>query len=75
MHDLDAYPYEITALPEEDGGGFVISYPDFDICISDGETIEKAVANGREALIETIATLREFGHQVPSPGSRQKVTG
>jgi len=75
MHDLDAYPYDIAALSEEDGGGFVISYPDFDICISDGETIEEAVANGREALIETIATLRQFGHQVPLPGSRQKVTG
>ena len=75
MNNLDAYPYEIAALPDEDGGGFLISYLDFDVCVSDGETIEEAVANGREALIETIATLREFGHQVPVPGSKQKIAG
>lgn len=75
MNDLDAYPYEIAALSEEDGGGFVISYPDFKVCISDGETIEEAIANGREALIETIATLLEFGHQVPLPKSEKKSTG
>ena len=75
MNDLDAYPYEIAALPEEDGGGFVISYPDFEVCVSDGETIEAAIANGRDALIETIATLREFGHTVPAPASKQKIAG
>ncbi len=75
MDNLDSYPYEIEVLAEEDGGGFFISYPDFEVCISDGATIEEAIANGREALIETIATLREFGHPVPLPGSKQKRTG
>ncbi len=75
MDDLDAYPYEIERMEDEDGGGFSISYPDFNVCISDGATIEDALANGREALIETIATLREFGHAVPPPGSKQKITG
>lgn len=75
MNDLDAYPYEIDELATDDGSGFLISYPDFDMCISDGDTIEEAMANGREALIQTIATLREFGHPIPLPGSKQKVAG
>ncbi len=75
MDDLDAYPYEIGQLTEEDGGGFFISYLDFDVCVSDGPTMQEAIANGREALIETIATLREFGHPVPLPRSGQKVAG
>jgi antitoxin HicB len=75
MDYLDSYPFEIEALSKEEGGGFFISYPDFDVCISDGATLEEAILNGREALIETIATLREFGHPVPLPGSKQKLTG
>ena len=75
MDNLDSYPYEIEVLSEEDGGGFSISYPDFDVCVSDGATIEEAIANGKEALIETIATLREFGYPVPLPRSKQALTG
>jgi len=69
MHDLSKYPYEIRTLSEEDGGGFLVSYPDFNVCVSDGATIEEALANGLEALAETIAALEETGHPVPEPGS------
>lgn len=67
MNNLDAYPFEIHPLTEEDGGGFLISFPDFSECISDGETIDEAIANGRDALAATIATLREKGFSVPEP--------
>ena len=37
--ELEKYPFEIRKLSKEDGGGYLISYPDFKECISDGETI------------------------------------
>ena len=29
MNDLNAYPFEIRPLSAAEGGGFLISYPDF----------------------------------------------
>ena len=58
MAKLTDYPFEVRPLSEEDGGGYLISFPDFAECISDGETIEEAIANGRDALKATIAALK-----------------
>jgi antitoxin HicB len=68
MRDLTQYPFEIRPLTEDEGGGFLISFPDFSECISDGETIEEAIANGFDALAETIAALEDLGLPVPEPG-------
>jgi antitoxin HicB len=69
MADLIQYPFEIHPLSEEDGGGYLISYPDFSECISDGETPEEAIQNGLDALQETIFALESMGMPVPEPGS------
>lgn len=50
MRNLDDYPFEIRPLSAEEGGGYLISYPDFSECISDGETVEEAITNGHDAL-------------------------
>lgn len=75
MCDLNAYPFEICPLTEAEGGGFLISFPDFSECISDGETVEEAVAHGRESLAATIATLEEKGFSVPAPNSGGVASG
>jgi antitoxin HicB len=73
--NIDEYPFEIRPLSRNDGGGFLIAFPDFNVCMSDGETIEEAVANGREALRETIAALEESGHPVPAPNGGGVASG
>ena len=37
------YPFEIRPLLAEEGGGFLIAYPDFSDCIFDAETVEQAL--------------------------------
>ena len=69
MRDLLQYPFEVRALTEDEGGGYLISFPDFDECLSDGETPEEAIRNGMDALSETIAALVAMGLDVPEPGS------
>jgi len=69
MHDLNQYPFEIRPLTAEEGGGFLISFPDFSECIADGETPEEAMHNGMDALRETIAALEELKLPVPEPSS------
>ena len=61
------YPFEIRPLSTEEGGGFLISYPDFSECISDGETVEEALANGKDALKSTIAALKAKKLPIPTP--------
>lgn len=46
---IDSYPFTIRPLSEEDGGGFMVEYLDLPGCVSDGNTPEEAVANGRDA--------------------------
>ena len=75
MPDLDDYPFEIRRLSDEEGGGFLIAYPDFNVCIADGETVEEAIANGREALAEVIAALEEAHQDIPLPGSGSGASG
>jgi antitoxin HicB len=72
---LIGYPFEVKPLIHDDGGGFLISYPDFAECISDGETVGEAIANGADALQATIATLKADELPVPQPGSGDVATG
>ncbi len=75
MKYLNQYPFEIRPLSEEDGGGYLISFPDFSECISDGDTPEEAIKNGLDALQETIAALESMNLPVPDPSSGGSYSG
>jgi antitoxin HicB len=75
MSHLTDYPFEVRPLPADDGGGYLVSFPDFAECISDGETIDEALANGRDALAATIAALEERSLPVPAPNSGGVASG
>lgn len=62
------YPFEVRPLSEEEGGGWLISYPDLPGCISDGETPEEAIANGKDAVDAWIKAMQEAGREIPAPG-------
>lgn len=67
---FEAYMHEVAPLDAEDGGGFVITFPDLPGCMSDGETIEEAFANGRDAFSAWVAATIDMGRPVPPPVSR-----
>ena len=69
------YPFEVRPLSVEEGGGFLISYPDFSDCISDGETVEEALTNGKDVLKSTIAALKEREFPVPAPNGGGVASG
>ena len=75
MSKLTDYPFEVRPLSAEEGGGFLISFPDFAECISDGETVDEAMENGRDALKATIAALKAKKLTVPSPNSGGVASG
>lgn len=63
----DAYQFTVRPLSKEEGGGYLVEYPDIPGCMSDGETIEEAIANGREALRDCLDVFSESGRKVPKP--------
>jgi antitoxin HicB len=55
------------------GGGYIVEYPDLPGCMSDGETIEEAIANAEDAK----AAMKEAGRPVapPSVGHAEGYSG
>lgn len=69
------YPFTIRHLTSEEGGGYLIEYPDLPGCMSDGETIESAINNGRDAVKCWLAAAKEIGRTIPKPGELEKQSG
>lgn len=67
---FEEYMHEVAPLPKEDGGGFVITFPDLPGCMSDGETIEETIANGRDAFIAWISATADMGKPIPMPAAK-----
>ena len=61
------YRMSLRPLGAEDGGGWLAEVPELPGCMSDGETIEEAITNGREALRDCIEVFRESGRKIPKP--------
>lgn len=64
---FEAYAHIISPLSDEDGGGFLITFPDLPGCMSDGETEAEAVENGRDAFIAVVSALADMGRDIPAP--------
>jgi len=61
------YKYEIILYWSEEDKVFIAEVPELPGCIAHGDTQEKALANGKEAIQLWIDTAREFGDPIPSP--------
>lgn len=66
----DDYPFTVRPLAADEGGGYLVEFPDLPGCISDGETVDEAIASGIEAKRAWLAVAREEGRSIPEPGGR-----
>jgi antitoxin HicB len=69
------YPFLLRTLSKEEGGGYLIEYPDLPGCMSDGETVEEAINNGKEATQSWMEAALEEKREIPKPGSLEKQSG
>ena len=53
--------FEVRPLSAEDGGGYLLEFPDYPGCMADGDTPEQAVAEGSDALKSYLATQEGSG--------------
>jgi antitoxin HicB len=72
METLQEYlqlSYPITLYPESDGG-YTVLLTDLPGCMSQGDTLEEAMANIEEAKSAWMETAWECGDEIPLPQSQ-----
>jgi antitoxin HicB len=62
MHD---YKYTIILDPDPDEGGYTVTVPTLPGCVTQGETLEEAIAMAKDAIRLYIETLIDLGEPVP----------
>jgi predicted RNase H-like HicB family nuclease len=67
---FNEYTRVISRLEEKDGGGFLITFPDLPGCMSDGDTEEEALENGKDAFLAWISARMDQGKRIPEPKAR-----
>ena len=70
-----ALPYRMELIPDSEEGGYVVSFPDLSGCLSSGETVEQAVANGADAKRAWIEAALEDGLDIPKPDDLEDYSG
>lgn len=69
------YPAILRPLTEDEGGGYLIEFPDLPGCMADGKTIEEAINEGEDAINSWIETAKKCGDPIPEPTSPSRYSG
>ena len=64
---FEDYPVHISPIPTDEGGGYLVSFPDLPGCIADGESIEDAISEARDAFKAWMMAETEDQAKVPVP--------
>jgi len=62
---MKSYNYKIL-LRKEPEGGYTVTVPVLQGCVSFGETIEEAISNSKEAIELYIETLKQYNEEIPN---------
>ena len=64
---LEDYAIRIEPLPQDEGGGFLVTVPDLPGCVADGETIDAAIAEAQDAFQAWTTAERQDKGRLPVP--------
>jgi len=62
---MSNYRYTIILDPDPDEGGYTVTVPALPGCVTQGETIEEAIAMAKDAILLHVEALIEAGEPVP----------
>ena len=65
MSDLSVYRYDVAPIPPEEGGGYIVRFPDIPGCLGVGDTPEEAVEDGQQALFACLDALKAVDRPPP----------
>ena len=78
MKNLDYYmnlPYKMEIVADSIEGGYVVSFPELQGCISNGDTVEEAVNNANDAKKEWLTAAIEEGISISEPAAITSYSG
>ncbi len=62
---MNEYKYTIILHPDTEEGGYTVTVPSLAGCVTQGETIEEAIAMAKDAIRLYIESLIDDGEPVP----------
>jgi predicted RNase H-like HicB family nuclease len=57
---------QVILIPDPEAGGYTVEVPSLPGCISEGDTLEEALANIKEAIELHIESMIEDGEPIPA---------
>lgn len=69
---MQRFTYPVNLMPEPGDDGFVVTFPDVPEAITQGDSLEDALANAADALEETIAARIRLKEELPRPSRPAK---
>jgi predicted RNase H-like HicB family nuclease len=63
---LNVHEFTIVLDLDEDGDGYTVTVPALPGCITQGRTLDEALAMARDAITLFIEVLRERGEPIPA---------
>ena len=64
------YAYTIFLQPDEEDGGCTVTVPALPGCVTQGETLEEAIAMAKDAIQGYIESLLKDGEPIPEEHDR-----
>ncbi len=59
----------VILIPDVEAGGYTVEVPSLPGCVTEGDTVEEALTNAREAIDLYIETRRDLGLDIPAEES------
>jgi predicted RNase H-like HicB family nuclease len=69
MSGAEAYPCVTSSVSPEEGGGYVVSFPDIPGCLGMGDTPQEAREDARQALLACLEALKAVDREPPVPSA------
>ena len=60
--------FEVRRLSAEEGGGYLVTFPELPGCMSDGDTVEEAITNAADAENEWLLASKNWDKTMEKPG-------
>lgn len=62
---MEQLEYTVVVDPDEEGAGYTVTVPALPGCISEGDTLEEALENVKDAIQLYLRMCRQQGEPVP----------
>ena len=72
-HTSTTRRYSVLLTPDPDEGGYTVTVPALPGCITEGDTLEEALANAREAITCHLEGLALDGEPIPEEQSHPEL--